>query len=148
MNFETCFEVLRNSILSTGLVIIMMWMIEYFNIHSRGKWFLKIKNSQIKQVLMSAGLGLIPGCIGGFAAVSLYTHRLISFGALVAMMICSSGDEAFVILAMIPEQGLILFAILFVIAIISGILVDKFLVKKNKEQLCEDDYEYHGDVDN
>ena len=97
---------------------------------------------------MSAGLGLIRGCIGGFAEVSLYTHRLISFGALVAMMICSSGDEAFVILAMIPEQGLILFAILFVIAIISGILVDKFLVKKNKEQLCEDDYEYHGDVDN
>ena len=148
MNFETFFEVLRNSILITGLVIIMMLMIEYFNIHSRGKWFLKIKNSPIKQVLMSAGLGLIPGCIGGFAAVSLYTHRLISFGALVAMMICSSGDEAFVILAMIPEQGLILFAILFVIAIISGILVDKFLVKKNKEQLCEDDYEYHGDVDN
>ena len=97
---------------------------------------------------MSAGLGLIPGCIGGFAAVSLYTHRLISFGALVAMMICSSGDEAFVILAMIPEQGLILFGILFVIAIISGVVIDKFFVKKNKEQLCEDDYEYHSTEDN
>ncbi len=148
MNFEIFVEVLRNSILITGLVIIMMLMIEYFNIHSKGKWFLKIKNSPVKQVLMSAGLGLIPGCIGGFAAVSLYTHRLISFGALVAMMICSSGDEAFVILAMIPEQGLILFGILFIIAIVSGVLIDKFFVKKNNIQLCADDYEYHSTEDN
>ena len=85
MNFETFFEVLRNSILITGLVIIMMLMIEYFNIHSRVKWFLKIKNSPITQVLLSAGLGLIPWCIVGFASVSLYTHRLFSCGALVAV---------------------------------------------------------------
>lgn len=148
MNFNVFLEVLRNAILITGLVTIMMLMIEYFNIHSKGKWFLKIKNSPTKQVLMSAGLGLIPGCIGGFAAVSLYTHRLISFGALVAMMICSSGDEAFVILAMIPEQGLILFGILFIIAVISGILIDKFFVKKNKVQLCKDDYTFHSKEDN
>ena len=59
MDFETIFDVLRNSILITGLVIIMMLLIEYFNIHSKGKWFLKIKNSPVKQVLMSAGLGQI-----------------------------------------------------------------------------------------
>lgn len=31
------FDVLRNSILVTGLVIIMMLMIEYININSQGK---------------------------------------------------------------------------------------------------------------
>ena len=50
---------------------------------------------------------------------------MFSFGALVAMMIASSGDEAFVMLAMIPQQALVLFALLFIIAVVSGVLIDK-----------------------
>ena len=117
MSWHLAFDVLKNSILITGLVLIMMLMIEYFNIHSHGKWFARIKDSKIKQIFLGSLLGLVPGCIGGFATVSLYTHRLLSLGALVAMMISSSGDEAFVIMAMIPKEGLILFGILFIIAI-------------------------------
>lgn len=148
MDWELFIDVLRNSILITGLVLIMMLMIEYFNIQSRGQWFTKLQGSQFKQILLGSVLGLIPGCIGGFAAVSLFTHRLISFGALVAMMICSSGDEAFVILAMIPEQGLILFAILFVIAIITGLIIDKVICKKPQIHLCTEGYEIHKNADN
>lgn len=147
MNLEILTDVLRNSILITGLVIIMMLLIEYFNIQSKGEWFAKLQGSGIKQIVLGSALGLIPGCLGGFAAVSLFTHRLISFGALVAMMICSSGDEAFVILAMIPWQGLLLFAILFVIAVCSGIIVDKFIFKKPQINLCSDNYEIHQHED-
>ena len=71
--------------------------------------------------------------MGGFATVSLYTHRIFSFGALIAMMIASSGDEAFIMLAMIPEQALILFVILFVIAIAAGIIVDTFYKPKERD---------------
>lgn len=147
MNLEILTDVLRNSILITGLVIIMMLLIEYFNIQSKGEWFAKLQGSGIKQIVLGSALGLIPGCLGGFAAVSLFTHRLISFGALVAMMICSSGDEAFVILAMIPWQGLLLFAILFVIAVCTGIIVDKFIFKKPQINLCPDNYEIHQHED-
>lgn len=143
MNIEMIIDVLRNSILITGLVLIMMLMIEYFNIQSKGKWFEKLQGSGIKQIVLGSALGLIPGCIGGFAAVSLFTHKLISFGALIAMMISSSGDEAFVILALIPWQGLLLFAILFAIAIISGIVVDKFIVKRPHTDFCPTHYEIH-----
>ena len=143
MGLEIFIDVLRNSILITGLVLIMMLLIEYFNIQSKGKWFAKLQGSGIKQIILGSALGLIPGCIGGFAAVSLFTHRLISFGALIAMMISSSGDEAFVILALIPKQGLLLFAILFVIAVVSGIIVDKFIVKKPQINLCPTHYELH-----
>lgn len=148
MNPEIFVDALRNSILITGLVLIMMLMIEYFNIQSKGKWFSKLQGSGLKQLVLGSALGLIPGCIGGFAAVSLFTHRLISFGALIAMMICSSGDEAFVILAMIPWQGLLLFAILFVIAIATGWIVDKFIFKKAQVNLCPDNYEIHSGEDN
>lgn len=144
MVVEILVEVLRNSILITGLVLIMMLLIEYFNIQSHGKWFSKLRDKKIRQVLLGSLLGLIPGCMGGFAAVSLYTHRLISFGALVAMMICSSGDEAFVILALIPRQGVILFALLFIIAVITGIITDRLFFKKNEVSLCPDTYEIHN----
>lgn len=117
-------EIIRNSILITGLVIIMMMMIESLNIESKGLIFSGLKRTRIGQVFVSGLLGLIPGCIGGFAAVSLYTHRIISFGALIAMMIASSGDEAFIIMAMMPDQAMPIFLLLFAIAIASGLLVD------------------------
>lgn len=143
MNWHIVIDVLRNSVLITGLVLIMMLMIEYFNIHSHGRWFSLIKDSKIKQIFLGSLLGLVPGCIGGFATVSLYTHRLLSLGALVAMMISSSGDEAFVIMAMIPKEGFILFGILFVISIITGIVVDYGIYRKPQEGLCPDDFEIH-----
>ena len=148
MSWHLVLDVFRNSILITGLVLIMMLMIEYFNIHSHGKWFARIQNSKLKQILLGSLLGLVPGCIGGFAAVSLYTHRLLTLGALVAMMISSSGDEAFIIMAMIPREGLILFGILFAIAVITGIIVDYILYKKPQGDLCPDNFEIHSPMDN
>ena len=142
-------DVLRNSILITGLVIIMMLMIEYVNIHSHGKWFTKLRQNRFGQVVLGASLGIIPGCMGGFAAVSMYSHKLLSFGALIAMMIASSGDEAFVMLAMIPKEALLLMGVLFVVAILVGWLVDRFTKPntKNKHEGCEDGYQIHDEDD-
>jgi hypothetical protein len=138
-------DVLRNSILITGLVIIMMLMIEYVNIHSHGKWFSKLRQNRFGQVVLGAGLGIIPGCMGGFAAVSMYSHKLLSFGALIAMMIASSGDEAFVMLAMIPKEALLLMVVLFMVAVLTGVLVDRF-TKPHTHHLhegCEEGYQIH-----
>ena len=118
-------DILRNSILITGLVVVMMMMIESLNIESKGMFFKGLRKTRTGQVVIGALLGSVPGCMGGFATVSLYTHRMFSFGALVAMMIASSGDEAFVMLAMIPDKALVLFAILFVTAVLVGIMTDK-----------------------
>jgi hypothetical protein len=140
-------DVLRNSVLITGLVIIMMLMIEYVNIHSHGKWFTKLHQNRFGQVVLGAGLGIIPGCMGGFAAVSMYSHKLLSFGALIAMMIASSGDEAFVMLAMIPKEALLLMVILFVIAVAVGLLVDRFAKPnhKGKHEGCDEGYQIHSE---
>ena len=123
-------DALRDTILITGLVTVMMLLIEYININSHGSTFEKLKSSSFKQVLTGAFLGLIPGCIGGFAAVSLYTHRMLSFGALVAMMIVSTGDEAFIMLTLIPKTAVILFAVLLCIGIIAGLIIDRFSKKE------------------
>ena len=137
-------EIIRNSILITGLVVIMMMMIESLNIESKGLFFKGLRKTKVGQVVIASLLGSIPGCMGGFATVSLYTHRMFSFGALVAMMIASSGDEAFVMLAMIPEQALIIFAVLFVLAIAVGIITDKIYDKVHAKKCGLHDHEECG----
>ena len=117
-------DAFRNAILISGLVVVMMMMIESLNIESGGTLFKGLKKTRFGQVVTAALLGSVPGCMGGFATVSLYTHRMFSFGALVAMMIASSGDEAFVMLAMVPDKALTIFAVLFVIAVVTGVVVD------------------------
>ena len=140
-------EVLCNAVLITGLVLIMMLMIEYCNIGSHGSLFARLKSSGINQVLIGTLLGLVPGCIGGFAAVSLFTHKLLSFGALTAMMIASSGDEAFVMLATMPLKALLLFAILGALAIVTGLVCDRYLFKEQNFAFCPDGYEIHKEHD-
>ncbi len=149
-------DILRNSILITGLVIVMMMMIEALNIESHGKFFSRLRRTRIGQVVFGAALGLVPGCIGGFATVSLYTHGLLSFGALTAMMISSAGDEAFVMLAMFPHKALTLFALLFVLAVVTGLLTDavgnRLRKKKGAEEVpeavcCDEGFEIHEHED-
>lgn len=137
-------DILRNSILITGLVVVMMMMIESVNIESRGLFFKGLRKTRVGQVIFGALLGSIPGCMGGFASVSLYTHRMFSFGALVAMMIASSGDEAFIMLAMIPEKALVLFAILFVLAVAVGIITDRIHDKVHARKCERHDHEECG----
>ncbi len=62
---------------------------------------------------------------------------MISFGALTGLMLATSGDEAFVMLAMVPETALILFGTLFLLGIFAGYFTD-FFVKKFNVQTCTD----------
>ena len=130
--------------LITGLVVVMMMMIESLNIESHGMLFKGLRKTKLGQVVVAALLGSVPGCMGGFATVSLYTHRLFSFGALVAMMIASSGDEAFVMLAMIPDKALVIFAVLFVVAVVTGIIVDKVYDRRHKAHCDKHEHEECG----
>ncbi|MBP9986737.1 MAG: arsenic efflux protein [Bacteroidales bacterium] len=121
---------LRTAILITGMVVAMMLMIESINIKSEGRCFSSLGRSSFGQIVLSALLGSIPGCMGGFASVSLYSHGMISFGALVAMMIATSGDESFVMLGMFPGTALKITAALFVIAVAAGWVVDRIAARK------------------
>lgn len=56
--------------------------------------------------------------------VSLYKAGLVGFGALAAVMLATSGDEAFVMLATIPRAALWIFGLCFVVGIAGGALAD------------------------
>jgi len=117
----------------TSFVFTMMLVIEYVNVLSRGSWQRKLTRGRWGQYALAAFLGATPGCLGAFAVVAMYSHRVLSLGAVVAAMIATSGDEAFVMLAMIPRQGLALFAALFVLGIGAGALTDAALGRKKPQ---------------
>ena len=119
----------------TGFVFIMMVLIEYINVQTSGRWQSGLKRSLWRQYALASFLGAIPGCLGAFTVVSLYAHRMMTFGALVAAMIATSGDEAFVMFSMFPKRALALTGVLFAAGWISGILTDKLYRKKPKPYL-------------
>ncbi len=116
----------------TGFVFVMMLVIEFLNVLTSGAWQHRLARSRFGKYIFAAILGVIPGCLGAFAAVAMYSHRVFTLGAVVTTMIATSGDEAFVMLAMIPGPALILTGILLVVGIIVGILTDIFAGKTGK----------------
>lgn len=82
------------------------------------------------QIIVAGSLGVLPGCFGAFTAVSLYTHGIINFAGLVTAMIAATGDEAFIMFAMIPGTAVKIFILVFIIGIVSGLIINLFL--KNK----------------
>jgi len=117
-------ETLQNALMITGFVFVMMLIIEYVNILTKGDWQNSLQKSRWIQYLLSAFLGATPGCLGAFTVVALYSHNVVSFGALVTVMIATSGDEAYVMLSMFPGKALLIIVILFVVGIIVGFVTD------------------------
>ena len=125
------FPILRQSLTITLFVLAMMLIIEYLNVFSKGIWGKNLKTSAWKQIILAAILGIIPGCLGAYTAVSLYIHNVIGTAALATAMIATSGDEAFFMFSMIPKTAVILTVIIFFIAIATGFIVNIF-IKKDK----------------
>jgi len=122
-------EAAKNALMITGFVFAMMLVIEYLNVLSRGSWQQGLAGGRWSQYVLAAFLGATPGCLGAFAVVTLYSHGIVRMGAVVAAMVATSGDESYVMLAMIPKQGLLLFGVLFVIGVAAGVITDAFAGK-------------------
>ncbi|MDR2026643.1 MAG: putative manganese transporter [Prevotellaceae bacterium] len=129
--FSELAEIFRNSVYVTGLVIIMMLIIEYINVATNGRRLGNIQKSPVKQALLGGALGLIPGCMGGFVAVSLFSHNIFNLGGLVAAMISDTGDETFVMFAAIPGYALLIKALTFLLAVAAGLAINVFMSKSN-----------------
>jgi hypothetical protein len=137
-------KILLHAIMITGFVFIMMLIIEYINVQTKGLWQKKLSQKPWHQYLIAGVLGAIPGCLGAFTIVAMYSHRLVSFGALVTVMIATSGDEAFVMFSMFPYKASLLTIIILIIGIFSGYLTDKFYQpKKSLEKLSHQKLPLH-----
>jgi hypothetical protein len=141
--FQFGVEIFKHALVITVFVIIMMLLIEYLSVQSRGKLHGRFERRPLLQILVAALLGLTPGCLGVYLVVSLYVHRIFHFAALTAAMVATSGDEAFVMFAMIPGQAVIIMLLMFATALISGFLLYLFPLGKHMMKLAVNHMQLH-----
>lgn len=119
-------HILIDTSLATVFVVGMMALVEVLNFKTEGKVVGRLRSSRLVQVLTGSGLGVVPGCVGGFVAVGLYSQKALSFAGLLAMCIATVGDEAFLMLAVIPKEAALIFAGLFALAFVVGLVSSRF----------------------
>jgi hypothetical protein len=120
-------DILQKALMIAAFVTVMMLLVEYVNVQTQGVLLNALAGSRISQYVLAALLGAVPGCLGAFVVVALYAHRRVTLGALVTAMIATSGDEAFVMLALFPATMLCLTAGLMAVGIITGYVTDRCL---------------------
>ena len=83
-----------------------------------------LSKTQKIHVPIASFLGAIPGCGGAIIVVTQFIQGRISFGALVAVLTSTMGDAAFLILALEPSTGLLIFFLGIFVGSISGYIID------------------------
>jgi len=139
--------VIVDAVMITGFVFVIMLVVEYFNVLSSGAFEGSLKRYGWRQYLVGVFLGAIPGCLGGFAVASMYSHGVLSIGAVIATMIATTGDEAFVMLATFPGKALLLTSFLMALGIVMGWLTDMLAGRSRAIQsACDQKFEVHDEA--
>ncbi|WP_439028009.1 putative manganese transporter [Haloarchaeobius sp. DT45] len=104
-----------------AITVLLFGLVQY---RTGGALLTKIEENERLQPLFGALMGLTPGCGGAIVMMPLYVRGTVSFGTVVATLIATAGDAAFVILVLAPEAALLAYGISFVVAVVFGYLVD------------------------
>ncbi|MBU1122580.1 MAG: putative manganese transporter [Candidatus Omnitrophica bacterium] len=127
----------NHGLMVTSFVFVMMMLIDYMNVLTAGRLTGVIKGGRFRQYVIASFLGVIPGCLGAFMVVSFYVRGLVSFGALAAAMLATSGDASFVMFGLFPKKALIIHGLLFVVGVCGAFIVDKMMKKFKWRDPCD-----------
>lgn len=122
-----------------GIVILIFGYIDY---KTGGNMVDILDKNKRMQPIIGSILGIIPGCGGSIILMPLYVKNKVSFGALVATLISSMGDAAFILISTDFKSYLGVSVISFISAIICGYIVDilhldeKLKLRKYKLDNC------------
>ena len=122
-------EVIRSSMIDAYIqvsVFVGFTLFVFIGLDSLTKFDVKnfLSKTQKFHVGIAAFLGAIPGCGGAIIVVTQYIQGRISFGSLVAVLTATMGDAAFLILAIEPTTGILIFGIGIIVGSISGYIID------------------------
>ncbi len=124
-------QIIRNSMIDAYIqvsVFVGFTLFVFIGLDSLTKFDVKLFLFKTKKihVPIASFLGAIPGCGGAIIVVTQYIQGRISFGSLVAVLTATMGDAAFLILAIEPSTGLLIFFLGIFVGTISGYAVDIF----------------------
>ncbi len=132
MLYEFVMDVVVQTVLITFFVLSMLVLLEYVNVRTSGRSNDFVSRHPRWQVVIATMMGLVPGCVGSYAAVSLYTHNVIGLGALVANLIATTGEDGWMMIGLMPGKAFLIFGILLVLSLAAGYAVDLFSHHSNK----------------
>ncbi|MCQ2249469.1 MAG: arsenic efflux protein [Bacteroidales bacterium] len=132
MLYEFVMDVVVQTVLITFFVLSMLVLLEYVNVRTSGRSNDFVNRHSNWQIFIATIMGLIPGCVGSYAAVSLYTHNVIGLGALVANLIATTGEDGWMMIGLMPGKAFLIFGILFLLSMGAGYAVDFFSHHRNK----------------
>ncbi len=117
----------ENSFLQVSVFVgAVLLLFGYINYKKSGAFIAGIEKSKKWQPVIGALLGLTPGCGGAIFVMPLFIKGSVSFGTVIATLIATMGDSAFVIISVLPLQYILVSIISLMAAIIAGYLVDYF----------------------
>ncbi len=109
----------------TSFVAATIYIFYYFEVR---KYDLEafISRNRKFEILIASFLGVIPGCGGAIMVITLYVRGAVSFSSVIATLVSTMGDAAFLLIASNPKAALIILPITFVTGIVSGYVAHLF----------------------
>ncbi len=104
-----------------GAVLLLFGYVDYL---LSGRLVRNIGEAKRFQPIIGAFLGIIPGCGGAIFIMPLFTRGVVSFGTVIATLLSTMGDSAFVLMSVMPKQWMMVSSISFFVAVIAGYIVD------------------------
>jgi len=115
----------ENSFLQVGVFVGGMLLIfGLINYRTRGGFVRMLGANRRWQPVFGALLGLTPGCGGAIFVMPLFIRNTVTFGTVVATLITTAGDSAFVLIAAQPLYAAITYAVCFAAGVASGYVID------------------------
>ncbi|ARE89452.1 putative manganese transporter [Clostridium formicaceticum] len=153
--WELILDSAEAAFLEVGVFVgFVLLLFGYINYKKAGDFIGTIERSKKWQPVLGALLGLTPGCGGAIFVMPLFFKEAVTFGTVVATLVATMGDSAFVLIASHPVAYILISILSFGVAIITGYIVDttdlgptilsKYKArKKSKEEVDR----FHKDVD-
>lgn len=128
-----------------GITLLFFGLIDY---KTNGGFLNGFKKHKKYQVIFGSLLGLTPGCGGAIMVMPLYLKGHATFGTMVATLISTMGDAAFILLVEDPLSLAWVLLISFITGITVGYILDCFKVGEKftplytEKQLAHDNWQF------
>ena len=126
---------MRDSFLAvTVFVAAMILLFSWLQFITAGRFVVWIRENRSLQPVIGAMMGLTPGCGGAIIVMPMYARGYVTYGTVIATLIATLGDAAFVLIGAIFQDSsyltpvIVVHATSFVVGVLWGYGVDSIEV--------------------